>query len=81
MTKYKKYDQDRVSAVVVGVGALPVRVYPETWISNINDHFIENFRDQRIKFSAFLANKYTSKSTTSNSKTSAWTKITAPSTS
>jgi hypothetical protein len=29
MTKYKKYDQDRVSAVVVGVGALPVRVHPD----------------------------------------------------
>jgi hypothetical protein len=28
----------------------------ETWISNINDQFIENFRDQLIKFSSFLAN-------------------------
>mgnify|MGYP000860961330 CR=1 FL=1 len=30
----------------------------ETWISNINEQFIENFRDQLIKFSSFLANNY-----------------------
>lgn len=33
---------------------IPIKV--ETWISNINDQFIENFRDQLIKFSSFLAN-------------------------
>jgi hypothetical protein len=35
---------------------IPIKL--ETWISNINDQFIENFRDQLIKFSAFLANNY-----------------------
>lgn len=30
----------------------------ENWISNINDQFIENFRDQLIKFSSFLANNF-----------------------
>ena len=33
---------------------IPIKL--ETWISNINDQFIENFRDQLIKFSSFLAN-------------------------
>ena len=33
---------------------IPIKL--ETWISNINDEFIENFRDQLIKFSSFLAN-------------------------
>lgn len=33
---------------------IPIKV--ETWISNINDQFIETFRDQLIKFSSFLAN-------------------------
>lgn len=31
---------------------VPIKV--ETWISNINDQFIENFKDQLIKFSSFL---------------------------
>jgi hypothetical protein len=35
---------------------VPIKL--ETWISNINDQFIENFRDQLIKFSSFLANNY-----------------------
>jgi hypothetical protein len=35
---------------------IPIKL--ETWISNINDQFIENFRDQLIKFSAFLANNF-----------------------
>ena len=35
---------------------IPIKL--ETWISNINDQFIENFRDQLIKFSSFLANNY-----------------------
>ena len=33
---------------------IPIKL--ETWISNINDQFIENFRDQLIKFSSYLAN-------------------------
>ena len=33
---------------------VPIKV--ETWISNINDQFIETFRDQLIRFSSFLAN-------------------------
>ena len=33
---------------------IPIKV--QTWISNINDHFIENFRDQLIKFFSYLAN-------------------------
>ncbi len=35
---------------------VPIRL--ETWISNINDQFIENFRDQVIKFSSYLANNF-----------------------
>jgi len=35
---------------------VPIKL--ETWISNINDQFIENFRDQLIKFSSYLANNY-----------------------
>jgi hypothetical protein len=35
---------------------VPIKL--ETWISNINDQFIENFRDQLIKFSSFLANNF-----------------------
>lgn len=35
---------------------VPIKL--ETWISNINDQFIENFRDQLIKFSSYLANSY-----------------------
>ena len=33
---------------------VPIKL--QTWISNINDRFIQNFRDQLIKFSSFLAN-------------------------
>jgi hypothetical protein len=35
---------------------VPIKV--ETWINNINDQFIENFRDQLIKMSSFLANNF-----------------------
>lgn len=35
---------------------VPIKV--ETWISNINDRFIEDFRDHLIKFSSFLANNH-----------------------
>ena len=35
---------------------MPIKV--ETWINNINDQFIENFRDQLIKLSSFLANSF-----------------------
>ncbi len=35
---------------------VPIKL--ETWISNINDEFIEDFRDQLIKFSSFLANNF-----------------------
>ena len=35
---------------------IPIKL--ETWISNINDQFIESFRDQLIKFSSFLANNF-----------------------
>lgn len=35
---------------------VPIKV--ETWINNINDQFIKNFRDQLIKISSFLANSF-----------------------
>ena len=33
---------------------VPIKV--ETWISNINEQFIESFREQLVRFSSFLAN-------------------------
>lgn len=33
---------------------MPIKL--ETWISNINDQFIKNFRDQLIKLSVVMAN-------------------------